>query len=101
MFPFFSETSKKLSRSDAIFEFSSSNLNISLNVTIECRLIKLLDPRSTNLTSYFPFQMQLIDSGSNCVERGLNDDCTTTIEGKKCSLRTVCDTHPNLINYND
>ena len=79
----FFKTSKKLTRSDVIFEFSSSNSNISLDVTMECRQIELLIPAHyPNITSYFPFQMD--NFLQDCSGRGLNEDCITTIEGKKC-----------------
>ena len=81
------ETSQKLTRSDAIFEFSTSS-NTFLNVTIECREIYLGSPSwFPNTTSYFPFQMRYTDEIFSCVERGLTESCITTIEGKKCSLK--------------
>ena len=98
------KTSKKLSRSDNMFEFSSSKSNVSLNVSFECRFIKLLNPPSTNFTSFFRFHVNRhvtstyhgchqscnnVESTQNddneCLDRGLNYDCTTTIEGK-CSF---------------
>ena len=85
-----------MSRSDAIFEFSSSDSNISLSVAFECRNIELLRPESTNNTSLFTFvigfYMESLVEDGGCVERGLNDDwfndywfndaCTTAIEGE-------------------
>ena len=102
------KTSKKLSRSDNIFEFSSSKSNISLNVSFECRFIRLLNPPSTNFTSFFRFHVNRHvtsthvgscnwscntthvgsmhqNDDNECLDRGLNYDCTTTIESP-CSF---------------
>ena len=82
-------TSKKLSRSDAILEFAT-NSNTSLNVTLECREIKLQIHGSRwfpNSTSYFLFEMPDLYGAFSCEERGLTELCTTTIEGEKCSFK--------------
>ena len=95
------KTSLKLSRSYAIFEFSSSNSNVSLHVEYDCRAYKLLRPddliitNSTtlnprpdsrpNLTTYFTFLLVFAGGHFTCAERGLSGSlphCTTTIEGK-------------------
>ena len=94
------KTSLKLSRSYAIFEFSSSNSNVSLHVEYDCRAYKLLRPDdliitnsttsnprpdSKNLTSYFTFLLVFAGGDFTCAERGLSGSlpyCTTTIEGK-------------------
>ena len=82
----FFKTSEKLSRSDAIFEFSSTNSNISLNVSIECREMELLIPRSNaNMTTHFLFFISFIGRESiDCSERGLNEYVYIN-EGEKCS----------------
>ena len=82
----FFKTSEKLSRSDAIFEFSSTNSNISLNVSIECREMELLIPRSNaNMTTHFLFFISFIGRESiDCSERGLNEYLYIN-EGEKCS----------------
>ena len=90
------KTVLKLSRSSAIFEFSSLNSNISLNVIYECRRMQLY-PHRISLTNLFAFAVvvtkQLTElKGNDCVERDLKDPsiigapfCTTSVEGEKCS----------------
>ena len=80
----------------AIFEYSSSN-GSSFNLLYECRKIQILDIGDGNQShiSYkviLPYDLQ---SDTWCGERGYEElnthyyvryDCTTTLQGKKCSM---------------
>ena len=75
-----------------------------MNVTFECRVMQLLRPDVTNLTSLFTFYTGFVlerrageRKGSVCEERGLKltqyadstytgNICATSIEGEKCSF---------------
>ena len=79
----------------AILEFSSSNGFSSFSLNFECRNIQITEIGDQN-NNYFTYLVNSpwdLRSDTSCDERGYEEwdtdrwiDCTTTFQGKKCSV---------------